>query len=285
MDKQYFKNMAASFANQQKNITIPTEKLGEPIFLGFQPLGIASTPKNGYDLIAIADYYAPAICLAKVRMTADGLEFFDFEWIRGVNHGIQSVRLFPDVVNGGDINRAQTVNFGHDGTLWVSRSADPERSFFVLSPPENSGDKWSLTDKIQLPKNNNMAMIHSANILIGLDTLHTIESSADLNEWRFSIYTLTPDKLIFGSSDEIKPFTYGIAATGKGLMMITDFRSEKKHGIYRYSELAVPDVFGNGVAVLSDGSVLITVYGQACPGPFNGQPGMLLYISKDQLEG
>ncbi|OIO08697.1 hypothetical protein CO115_02620 [Candidatus Falkowbacteria bacterium CG_4_9_14_3_um_filter_36_9] len=71
--------MAKSFANQEKSITVPLEKLNEPIFLGFQPLGIASIPKDGYNLIAIADYYAPAICMAKVKITPDGLHFFDFE--------------------------------------------------------------------------------------------------------------------------------------------------------------------------------------------------------------
>lgn len=284
MIQQYLNNMAKSFANQKKSILVPTEKLGEPIFLGFQPLGIASTPKDGYDLVAIADYFMPAICLAKVRMTEKGLNFFDFEWIRSVKHGIQSVRLFPDVVRGGDINRAQTVNFGPNGTLWVSRNGDPERSFFVLSPPENPGDQWSLTDKILLPSNDfEPAMVHSACLLNGLCALYTIESSGDLKKWRANSYSVTPNGLTFNNSAEIELFTYGIGSGDIGLLTITDFRSDKKHGIYRYGELAIPDIFGNGITVLDDGSALVSVFGQACPGPFNGQPGMLLYVPKEQL--
>ena len=202
-----------------------------------------------------------------------------------MKHGIQSVRLFPDVLRDSDINRTQTVNFGPNGTLWIPRNGDPERSFFVLPPPQNTGDKWSLTDKILLPPDgDDMAMIHSALWEHKTNRIFTIKSSADVNEWQSTIYSVADEKTLFyNSSDRIEPFTYGITLTNYGLLTVTNFRSTKKHGIYLYQNLAVPDVFGNGITSLSDGSVLVSVYGQTCPGPFNGVPGMLLYISKKQL--
>lgn len=280
MDKQHLLNMAKSFANQEKEVLIGKEKLNEPIVLGFQPEGIASISKDGYDLVAIADYYAPAICLVKVEKTDDGgLRFFDVEWIRAVQHGIDTPRMFTDIVRGGNANRMQTVNIRPDGKIWYSRNADPERSFFVTTPPEIKGTLWKLTNKIYLPPVDDMAMVFSA--LCTEDALYTTESPATItNDWRLLRYTIRGAKITVDGGETIAPFTYGIGRIGEKLLTITDFRCQGSLGINLNGALvdATEGITGNGITVLGrNNSLLISTGGQSFPGPFNGRPGSLLF--------
>ncbi len=274
MHPKYEEAQKKSYANQTGGITIPTDELNGivEISLGFQPLGISSSGNR----IAIAAYFEPAICLAEINTDENGMHF-KVSWIRGVNNGISSVRLFPDMLIWGEANRAQTVNFGPNGTLWVTRNAD--RKFFILTPSDSPGGRWTLTGSITLPENSGMAYIHSALLLPELDTLYLIESSGDGNEWRLGIYSSVDDTIICGSSDAVKPYTYGIGSAKNGLFTISDFRTEE-HGIYKYGKLVLPDIYGNGICLLPDGSALVTRYGQASPGCFNGEPGKLIYIPK-----
>jgi hypothetical protein len=278
MHPDYEKLQKKSYSNQVGGITIPTDELHDIVVipLGFQPLGISGSGNR----IAIAAYFEPAICMAEINTDENGMHF-NVNWIRGVNHGIQSVRLFPDMLIYGEANRAQTVNFGPNGTLWVTRNAD--RKFFILTPSNSPGGRWTLTGSITLLENHNMAFLHAALLHIGHNDIYAIESSDDGNEWRFSIYSLTDGQFTCGSNDIIKPYTYGIgSAQDGGLLTISDFRAEK-HGIYRYGKLAYPDIYGNGICLLQDGSALVTRYGQASPGCFNGEPGKLIYIPKHLL--
>lgn len=277
MHPKYEEAQKKSYANQTGGITIPPDELGGivEISLGFQPLGISSSGNR----IAIAAYFEPAICLADINVDENGMHF-NVNWIRGVNHGIRSVRLFPDMLIWGEANRAQTVNFGPNGTLWITRNAD--REFFILTPSDSPGGRWTLTDTIKLPENQNLAFLHATLLQTEYNTLYTIESSNDIEEWQFSIYSVVDGKITCGSSDIINPYIYGIGIQNGKLTTISDFRA-KEHGIYRYGKLILPDIYGNGICFLNDGSALVTRYGQASTGCFNGEPGKLVYIPKHLL--
>lgn len=243
------------------------------IALGFQPLGIASSENR----IAIAAYFEPAICLADINIDKNGMHF-NVNWIRVVNHGIRSVRLFPDMLIYGEANRAQTVNFGPDGTLWVTRNAD--REFFILTPPASPGGRWTLTDSITLPKLAIDTMVHS--VLLTDNAIFTIESAFNIEQWYICEYNAGGSQLI--SNREAAEYTYGIAIKDSNVLMVTDYRYNRSpHGIYTEKEQIVSGVYGNGICLLQDGSALVTRYGQASPGCFNGEPGKLIYIPKHLL--
>jgi len=272
------KEMARSYRNQEGGITIPSEELDGivKISLGFQPLGIASNFSGGVDKIAMAAYFEPAICTAIVTRNEGGLHF-KVDWIRGVQHGIQSVRLFPDILQSSGTNRLQTVNFGPDGTLWVTRYGEPD--FFVLTPPEAEG-RWTLTDKLTLPT---PEVVHSA--LLSQSTLFTVESSGGPGQWTLKTYRLEGGQFTkvfdpISISDSL--FGVGRRRTDDASWLVTDFQYSNTHGIYRVTEseaeLIVGEVDGMGITFLSDGSALVTRYGQSYPGAFNGIPGTLIYV-------
>lgn len=102
MSDAYWKTTTKSYSNQQGGITIPAEELNDivTITLGFQPMGIASKSIDNGTRIAIAAYFEPAICLVNVKLDQEGLQF-QINWIRGVQHGIERVRLFPDIFQPG----------------------------------------------------------------------------------------------------------------------------------------------------------------------------------------
>ncbi len=281
MSSGYLAAMAASYANQEGGITIPADRLSEivEIPLGFQPMGICAKPAGDGDDIAIADYFGPAICRSYVKRDEKGLNFA-VNWIRGAKHGIENVRLFPDVASPGGANRAQTVNFGPVGTLWVSRNAG--REFFVLSPDVKCG--WRLVEKVALPDSVRMVMVHSA--LLDFDRLYTIESSDDLSGWVRVVYRITlmndfapPFRV---ERESMREWFYGGVAWKIGTFVVTDFRAALPHGIYDVSgdspRLIVPGVWGTGICFLSDGSALVSRHGQSHSAAFNGLPGALIYV-------
>lgn len=275
--------MAQSYANQIGTITISTAGLDRiiEIPLGFQPVGITAQPTEGGDRIAIAAYYEPAICLADVTRDETWLHFA-VSWVRDVNHGIQSVRLFPDFFRN-EPNRLQSVNFGSEGTLWINRNED--RDFFVLAPPAQSGGRWTLLARHSPPRIDQM--IHST-LLIEGDKLITIESPLNLEGWMLHRYQLTDRGLVEDEEARrglLYDWNYGIGRQigDQRLWFVTDFRITHYHpnvppGIYLTGKLVVPDVFGNGICFLSDGSALVTRYGQGHQSPFNGVPGALIYV-------
>ncbi|MFH1822649.1 MAG: hypothetical protein ABH830_03030 [Patescibacteria group bacterium] len=276
--EKFINGMAKSYANQEDTFSIPASELTS-ISLGFQPLGMASKKSENGALVAIAAYFEPAICLAGVKLNENRLDF-KIHWIRSVNHGIHSVRIFPDTLFYGEVNRTQTVNFGSNGTLWVSRNGD--KAFFILSPPKNPEasphipeGKWTLIDKVTLSC---PGMIHSA--LLTEEKIIVIESGLNLNNWYLGNYQYNGQLI---DKRRIPTFMYGIAGLDDDLIIITDLRSRKKYGIYNISGLMIPEIFGNGICFLCDESALISIFGQSHHFPLNGQPGRLAYLPKKYL--
>lgn len=287
MTAAYLAAMAKSYANQEGGVTIPADQLDRivEVQLGFQPLGISRRHAESDDDILVAAYFEPAVLSAKVARDEKGLHFA-VNWIRGCNHGIQSVRLFPDVSQPGGANRAQCVFYGPDGqNVWVNRNG--ERDFFVLHPPNQQGGRWTLVGKVilPLPKPNEHQMVHSAT-LTEKGQIITTESVGDLSAWTMERYSFKQDgEIKWEGSSDIAPWCYGIAVRDGKVWTVTDYRAEQtSHGIYRNNEQVVHGVCGNGIAFLSDGSALVTRYGQSYPGCFNGIPGALIYVPTAMLE-
>lgn len=290
MRPEYEKAQDKSYAGQESELFIPTDKGVVEINLGFQPMGISAFD----DRVFIASYFEPAICILQVKIQKDILRFRTW-WIRGVNNGIDSVRLFTAPVDG-DVNRAQTVN-RKGNQLYLTRNAD--RNFFVLDPPYPTGNgKWNLVKRIEL---SGEGMVHSA-VFRG-EYLHTVESTLSLDKWFGRSYY--PDFRL-ASQVSLVEFTYGVAFLGNDARpyYVTDYRSKRFPGIYRENESILSSVprisvavwrgkpaqlsfqeldgdtaiYGNGIAFLEDGSALVTRYGQASSGPLGGEPGKLIYI-------
>lgn len=293
MDERYMAVMAKSYANQQGGLTIPAADLVRPVTLplGFQPLGIASAAgSDGTTSLAIAAYFEPAVCLVNARRDEAGLHLA-VSWVRGANHGIESVRLFPGIYQPGGANRAQCALFGPGGTLWVSRNG--ERKFFILSPPEQPGGRWRVTGKA--PKLANLPaggehMLHSAKLTADGEQLYAVESSLDGDRWYYCHYELHQG--VFEHAEppcNIAPFLYGIERVGDQSNFVTDFRCELPAAIYALAgttepKLVCPDIHGNGLAALDDGTFLVSTYGQGHPGPFNGVPGSLTIVTPGAMQ-
>ncbi|OGH72374.1 MAG: hypothetical protein A2921_04480 [Candidatus Magasanikbacteria bacterium RIFCSPLOWO2_01_FULL_43_20b] len=286
MTAAYLAAMAKSYSNQEGGIMIPADQLDQvvEIPLGFQPLGISSrpSPDGAGDDVLIAAYFEPAICRALVTRDENGLHF-NVDWIRGVNHGIQSVRLFPDISQPGGANRAQCVFWGPDGNVWVSRNG--ERDFYVLSPPDKPDGRWTLTSKVILPSDDKGDQIHAGH-MDSDGVIYTIESTQSPDKWRRRYYERRDDRWLQAELGICATLTYGLAKEPDGTVWtISDFRSNNlAKGLYYENRLVVPDICGNGIAFLSDGSALVARYGQSYPGCFNGIPGALVYVPAAMLK-
>ncbi|OGF14845.1 hypothetical protein A3G56_02130 [Candidatus Falkowbacteria bacterium RIFCSPLOWO2_12_FULL_45_10] len=291
VEEAIWRAKAESYQNQESEVTIPKSKLDEivTIPLGFQPAGISSRQlSDNVDQIAIADYFAPAVCLAKVTRDKTGLHF-TVEWIRGVDYKGKRVRMFPDILYPGMANRMQTVSIGPDGKLWITRNEG--REFFVLQPPAKKGQGWTLKKIISLPECKEglgPLFIQSAFFSSFSGDLIVIESnyvSYSCAYW----YEVEGGAIIRLKREETLPiFMYGISHPIRDAFFsetfyyfITDYRCEARHGIYRIDQMdapIVPRICGTGIAFLFEGGALVTRYGQAYPGPFNGKPGALIYV-------
>lgn len=290
MTSAYLGAMALSYANQRDGIDIPDSELSRVVVipLGFQPMGMGGRRHQDGDEIAIAGYFEPAVCLARVTRDMAGLHL-RVSWIRGVDHGIESVRLFPGVSQPGGANRAQTVNFTLDGNLWVSRNG--ERDFYVLTPPSKPDGRWTLTGKVSLPsQSEDFSFIHAAFMHMHDTTLSTVEGNAGA-EWTINHYNVVSgnqvmlgDAMLRGGTP-LREYRYGIGLRRDriGFWTITDIRSQELHGIYCNETLVLPDIEGNGIYFLADGSALVTRYGQGHPGCSNGIPGALIYVPASYL--
>lgn len=264
MREEYLKAQQLSYAQLENSAVM---SVGGEYPLGFQPLGIASQGST----IAIADYFAPAICLADVIFIFDKERInFTTSWIRSVKYRDRSVRLFPSLLRRNEANRAQTVVLD-GGNIWVSRNGD--RTFFKICR-EDEG--WKLTDsRKKLPGED---LVHSATLATfsPSDLLLTVESTNDLKKWFTRRYDWRRNKLLH--SEDSPPFVYGIACRNSDLWTITDYRSNVKLGIYCNGRLAIPDICGNGLCFLSNGSLLVTRYGQSSSEAFSGKPGALIHV-------
>ena len=279
MNTDYTKAQALSYSgNQGATFAIPRYQRESliSISLGFQPLGIASLPFGNDTLIAVAAYFEPAICMIIATENEAGL-CLKVNWIRGAaNFEGKSIRIFPDIYGPGDANRMQTVNFGPDGALLVTRNAD--REFFVLSPPDDPLGKWILSDRFRLQ---GQGMLHSA--LLEGEVLNTIESAPDLKTWFGRKYV----GMVMTEEVEIEPWEYGIARNKNNqLLTITDYRAceTRKLGILADDKMLLPSVHGNGIALLHDGSAIVTRYGHSVTGNPFLVPGELIFVPSSCLD-
>lgn len=290
MPRNYVQAMERSFFLQGNRATIPNQNLGEiteilsPI--GFQPLGIASIPlENSGFLIAVTDYYFPAICLIEANRSDKGLEL-KFDWLRNVEHEGQPVRLFPDVFKRAGANRCGTVNFFRDANnILISRYGD--RRFFLLRRLEG---KWTLSQEWSLSATGEEeGMIHSA--LLTPDGLYTVESlwkpigGWEVCHYSFAYFDSERNKFQTRVSVAHLPdWRYGIGRRqgDDSLLFVTDFRTESKPGIYRGEECVVPNIYGNGICFLADGSALVSRYGLGHSSPL-GVAGALTYVPSHLL--
>ncbi len=294
MSEAYKRAMAKSYANQKTTFAINHDRLGKvvEIPLGFQPLGIASRRlSDNQDEIAIAAYFEPAICLARIARGHIGLQF-EVEWIRGIHYEDgATIRLFPDLAAGG-ANRAQTVNFGWNGCLLVSRNC--ESRFFIIFPSlHGTPEKWGSWNhgSFALPVSDGN-IIHSA-LLVNPDaeqpTIITVESGTDLESWSLGRYERIMNRWQrLEGRRSLPPYVYGIGQNPRDFReeswLVTDYRFEGPPGVMRGTTLVLPGVYGNGICFLSDGSALVTRYGHGHPCAFNGVPGALIYIPSELLK-
>lgn len=279
---------------------------------GAQTLGIHISPVDGNAFqLVVADYFMPSFFSGIATHNDEGL-LFTGNAIRGVNHGTNSVRIFPFDNIPGDLPRCQTINPGPENTLFATRNGD--KKIFILIPPEdpNAPDtepesKWDIWGRSSVDSfNSSPTMIHS--LLVEKDTILTIESGFIFrNDWRLCEYKIADFiigprryKMVINNvkSTKIPDFTYGIVRAKDGsLLFITDFRATnqnflglKEHGIYKgpsnitngyihEMEMVYSKVWGNGLGLIERG-VLISVYGMAEPGPFNGEPGRFVFLPK-----
>jgi len=293
---------ALSYINQGEEDIIPEEKLGEMVTfpLGFQPSGITHTGKiwyhesnknAWYEEVLVVNYYAPAVCIATLFFNKNKLQSIANEWIRGAKHGIFSVRLFPDTPQGGN-NRGICAFLDGSRNLYIVRNES--RNLFLHTPPKGENKRWTLTKKIDVPprSTNECLWIKSIAYDFRGPVICTIESnevdSARLRSYIMGKdYSLTPTDLDF----ELPINMYGIDMHAEKLWFVTGFRSKAKPGIYSWQEddaalkLVIPDIYGNGIVLLKNGSALVTEYGESRPGPFGGgQPGSLTYIPASMFE-
>lgn len=281
--KAYEQAMKQSYSMQENSITIPADRLDEvvEIPLGFQPLGISSQGMLNATKVAIAAYFESAVCLVDVPDDrSNGLQM-NVNWIRGADHGVESVRLFPNQAYVGGANRCfQAIFDRSNADIWVNRS---DREFYRLLSPNQPGGRWRVTEKLVLQEATDGVVrgVHSATFIAD-GSLMVIEGTLAAQELRLANYNRSGVPV--GTSTGDLPgsdFIYGLGnGSPDGLpRFVTDVRCKSTLlGIYQGKRLVVPGICGTGICFLNDGSALVTQYGQAYPGPFNGQPGKLVYI-------
>lgn len=288
--------MAKSYAGQGNTFSIPVSEGITEIPLGFQPMGMSVQRVGVLDAVAVAAYYEPAVMEMAISTGETGL-LGNVTWIRDVNHGIDSVRLFTGHPTFGDKDRAQCVILNADGTVWVSRNG--ERTFFVLSPPQQENGRRTLVSKFTLPSDDMRDQIHAA-YLDSNGMIHTTESTQSQDEWCRRCYRWSLAGWVKADIIPCPTLTYGLAQRpgpdGGELWTISDFRSNNPNkGLYRGDDLVLPSntiqtasgqdgLCGNGLAFLQNGALLISRYGQGYPGCFNGIPGALLHVPAAMLK-
>jgi len=281
MDSNYKKAMTKSYSNQENEYFLPDQYLHDvvKIDLGFQPAGIVSDESRSR--IAVCAYFEPAIMLADLVRDDKGLNF-KVSWVRGVDYQKKSIRLFPDIQKDCGANRAQTVNFGPNGELWVARSAG--RKIFILAPPKE-GERWRFDGATSIPSaDRNSVFIHSAKLYILANLLTTIESDADLNHWVINNYSVKDRRLEFIERVcETHPHTHGLEIGINSYLSVTDYLSPVKHGILLNDRMAISGIYGSGLCFIGSGDIIVSKYGQNEPGPFNGEPGQLIYVPSKLL--
>ncbi len=270
-------NLAAarSYEGQKDVFSVRIGTKPIEISLGFQPLGVSIMGS----FIAVAAYFEPAVMLARIEVSCDDLRLSQITWIRSVMHEGKPVRMFPDLFAGG-ANRMQNAVFRTPDQLWLSRNGD--RRIFIVRRQDDG--TWHHSSALLLPGSDEHPLLHS--VLLGEDPRHvtTTESDGPLENWALCSYRLDDPKLEC-LSESVTPWRYLGARHANGtLYSVADVRAGDKRGIFA-DKRRILDVPGNGIALLDGGKsgALVTRYGQAYPGPFNGIPGSLIYVPPDCL--
>lgn len=293
-EEAYAKANSLSFGGELLPLKIlAAEKLIRPIIfpLGSQPLGVCTSESfSAGNQLAFVGYFEPVIYFGHV----EGENIFEMEAIRFVSYKGKSRRLFPPNTTPAGANRAQTVNYGPDGTMIVSANAS--RTFFVIRPKVNDG--WFYLRRFNLPcypNGQDQQFVHSAFIDPESGKIIVTTSGGNLRDpWEIATYELGHDwkpKYISHYKSSMSDL-YGIGFRGddEAPWFITDSRSNGSHGIYRGDRLVMPGITGNGVAFLKDGSALVTRYGPELRHqgdlrqPFGGNPGALIYIHHSLID-
>lgn len=267
-DSAYGIAAAKSYAGQQTEFSIRVGKDPVEIPLGFQPLGINVLGS----LIAVAAYFEPAVMLAEVTVLEGVLRFHNVRWIRGTVHDGSPVRMFPDVFQPGGANRMQTALICSPERLGLIRNGE-RRMFFI---ERGADSKWHHNGTVFFP-DSGYAFVHSAIIEDG--HLYTTESDGPLENWVTCSYRFNGSEIQRYFYYAITHYRYlGARGANGQFYSIGDVRAKCK-GIFAGGQ-PISDVPGNGIALLKNGEVgaLVTRYGQAYPGPFNGIPGTLVYV-------
>ncbi len=256
-----------SFSGQARQISVPIATATQGMMLGFQPFGVVSCSlEDGRDLLVVSAYYESAVCLAKVRVIGEYLDF-DVEWVRGAKN---TVRLFPnlDPVVGG--NRCYVAYIDNDGNIVVGRG---ERKLYVL---ERSAEGWEYNGKmIQLPDHDSgeyFYVVYANEVEPGV--IETNEHDARAR-WQMRRYGLRKTGLWEVITDIDLPQFCHRCAPREDILSVFDRRVISRSGISGKTF----EVSGTGVAPLSSGGHVVVDYGQYEPSsPFNGAPGSLTYI-------
>jgi len=261
-----------SYAGQQTTFAFPADDGIIEVPLGFQPLGISILGST----VAIADYFGPSVLLAEVSLLGRALQFSNIRWIRSTIADGKRMRMFPDLYQPGGANRMQAVVMYSPKRLGLVRNGDRQIFDIVFRddgewehvpvPPERSGGIDAITSVVLVPG--------ASGGFVMLEVNET--GTCALRDYRGAEL----------KEKEIAPNRYGIAVKKDGTVAtIADFRA-KEHGLFFDDKMQVPGLVGNGVVFLDDGNsgALVTRYGQAYPGPFNGAPGALIYVPPRLLE-
>lgn len=288
--EEFLKTLPVSYRNQEGGILIPRENLGllVEVPLGFQPWGISSVHLDGgIDEVLVSDYFGPAVCRCLAVKSEAGLKL-DVSWVRGADYQGRSIRIFPDISKPSGANRLISANKMTDGRLLLNRTT--ERQFFVLNPPRPGGTRWRFdSDVIKLADCEPARIVESAFFRLE-ETLYTVESSDAFVSWSFCEYGLSYG--MFTKRDVVSHLPYllgpGFRSGDDAPWFVTSFLSPLPHGIYRgagdAARLIIRDVWGTGICFLSDGSALVSRFGQDHPGCFNGIPGALAYVPSSFFE-
>ncbi|HCM43478.1 MAG: hypothetical protein UY39_C0001G0014 [Candidatus Kaiserbacteria bacterium GW2011_GWC2_49_12] len=238
--------------------------------LGVQPISIALVG----DLLVVSCYFQPALLVATVSHTPEGVWLRDVRKIQGaLMPDGTSKRFFPDVLQPIDANRMQACLIFSSTHFGLFRNEER-----VVHHVEQRGERWHYEGAESLPESS-LDWVFSA-MRDADGTIATIECDKALEQWSLCTYGKR-GPTIHG----VAPWTYGFAQLPNGAYVTICQHRADAPGIYVGDKRINADVSGTGIALLEDGAkgALVTSYGQDVPGPLWGVPGELIYVPPEGL--
>ena len=272
---QYHAASAKSFQSAGRELIMPIGDGITEFECGAQFTGVSIWGTT----LAVAAYNQPAVCLLECTVEADRLILSE-QKIAGVMYrkrfrSISSIswRMFRDVLQPMGANRMQTVVMRSDRELGLIRGT--ERAIHWIE--EKADGRWHFKEREALPESG-YELVHSA-VLFDDGRLWTIEARNGLEEAALCEY----ESGIFIRATPMLLWMYGIAVRKKddAMFTVTDYRfRDSAYGIYIDGVLTVPDVIGNGIALLDGGKkgAVVVRYGESHPSPLYGKPGAIIYV-------